>query len=805
MTKWLIPAALIVALAVVVARATMLESLREPFGPNSPLNSHGAGPGTGLLLDLLCCAPALLVLLRRVVVRDEVVTRGAIAGSIKNAKDPHPNPLPEYRERGNEGTSDCAVTRSWACRLGLGLGILALASTLWASDQFGAMVSAAHFFSAMTLIWAAAQIVTTWQRFRLVAAVCAGLLAVCIVQAVMWRFVEMPATLANFEHNRVEFLRQMGWQPGDFAARQFENKIKNMEMLGFDASANSFAALMVLLLGVTAGLIIQRAKDGQPRAAAGMAALIPLTGWILFYTQSKAAFFTPLIIGVILTVIWKFRAGLAEHSLRLFGMAGIVVLIGTAATIGYGIAFGRLPTASLFFRWRYWVAAARMHMAFPFLGVGWNNFGAHYLQYRLTDAAEEVQDPHNFVLRFITELGMIGGMLAIAWLGRLWWEMTVKAKPNHANDPLRGTIGWIALIAGAGMLLALVAASDFSQGLDAVVMEVLKRLLFFCVLMLVGSLAAIASVRDMRIDSRPAEWVLYAALASLAAFFIHNLIEFSLFETGPLMVFAMVAGSAIGMRNRGTERRGTEGLRVQGFKGWPMARVGVAGLLWIAAAVFLAIPAAIAQSLASDGDDLVRAGHIDDAEVDYQRAAEWVPFNADYFYRAAMALAYKPRRGMSDRQVILGLINEAIARDPTNVAYPLSRARMEAETGDASAAKADFTRALDLNPNEVSIRLDFGQALLGLHEPAEAAKEFDLALKYNSMLPEAEPKRMNEGSLRGQWAAALFSAGQKAAAKDQALSALAANNKMAADDLRRLSEEEVRQLKLLIDAAGKGN
>ncbi|MGH7178241.1 MAG: hypothetical protein ACREJC_12745, partial [Tepidisphaeraceae bacterium] len=59
-------AALLLAIALVVARATMMDALREPFdvAPNSPDVPRGAGPASGVVLDLLCCAPALLVLLR---------------------------------------------------------------------------------------------------------------------------------------------------------------------------------------------------------------------------------------------------------------------------------------------------------------------------------------------------------------------------------------------------------------------------------------------------------------------------------------------------------------------------------------------------------------------------------------------------------------------------------------------------------------------------------------------------------------------------------------------------------------------
>ena len=54
-----------VALCAVIARATMVESLREPFGPQSPFSIRGAGPAASLVMDLICCLPAILVLAGR--------------------------------------------------------------------------------------------------------------------------------------------------------------------------------------------------------------------------------------------------------------------------------------------------------------------------------------------------------------------------------------------------------------------------------------------------------------------------------------------------------------------------------------------------------------------------------------------------------------------------------------------------------------------------------------------------------------------------------------------------------------------
>src|SRR3982751_3922339 len=61
--------ALGLALALVIARGTMQEFLREPFDvlPGAEAAPRAPGPAASLGLDLLCCVPALLVLVRRAI------------------------------------------------------------------------------------------------------------------------------------------------------------------------------------------------------------------------------------------------------------------------------------------------------------------------------------------------------------------------------------------------------------------------------------------------------------------------------------------------------------------------------------------------------------------------------------------------------------------------------------------------------------------------------------------------------------------------------------------------------------------
>ena len=56
---------------------------------------------------------------------------------------------------------------------------------------------------------------------------------------------------------------------------------------------------------------------------------------------------------------------------------------------------------------------------------------------------------------------------------------------------------------------------------------------------------------------------------------------------------------------------------------------------------------------------------------------------------------------------------------------------------------ADFEKVMELNPNEVSLRLEYAHGLEMLHLLPEAKRQFKLALHYNDLLDKAEPKRLS--------------------------------------------------------------
>ncbi|MGB7161121.1 MAG: hypothetical protein WBD40_23880, partial [Tepidisphaeraceae bacterium] len=161
---------------------------------------------------------------------------------------------------------------------------------------------------------------------------------------------------------------------------------------------------------------------------------------------------------------------------------------------------------------------------------------------------------------------------------------------------------------------------------------------------------------------------------------------------------------------------------------------------WAAALLFVVAPVVSAQNDAFAADADVRYGRTNAAAARFRSAFYRVPGNADYAFRAARAL-YMEQAAPSD---VRAMLDQAIAADPSLIKGYLLRAefaRMQREP-DAQAVRADYERALALNPADVEARLRYGAAMEFLNLKPEAAAQYRKALEFNALLPIEEPERL---------------------------------------------------------------
>jgi O-antigen ligase/tetratricopeptide (TPR) repeat protein len=700
-------------LALVIARALMSETIRSGFDvvPNGMPAPASPGPGATLFLNALCCLPALLVLARRALER-------------------------QYTLRWTISQVLLALLALWSA-----------ASVAWSADRYTALINASTLIAAAVLVWSTQQLVRSWTRLRLVAGVALGLLLCYAVQGLIYKFVDVPDNIAFWNNNKEQILREHGWQEDDFQARQFARKLIGGEMVGFNTSPNSYAAVIVMLSAITIGAAIQRvvARDAPAWPTAILLAIPPALV-VLSFTQTRTAFATFLLVCVALGLLAlpKLRQRLATQS-RLAYFAGLAAFaLGVAAVVGHGVFHGSLPGASLNFRWRYWVAACSLFKQHALTGVGWGNFGNHYVSTRLAAAAEEVRDPHNFLVRTFVELGVIGGVIAIAWLGRAAWEASRPIHPSAPADSAAApkpaapaAVASILSIAAGGALLSAIVAIDWSQDGNFLILETFRRFLFLGLICVALLLVALRGFARPEIDDRPAPWLLWATLIGLGAFLVHNMVDFVIAEPGAQTLFAVLLGCVIGVRTPATT---TTTSHIRRPRTAARIALSVAMIAWLAGVLTLVIPVADAEQRARDADNLVIKSDFNRAAGTYRTAFESVPSNADLAYRAARAYMFA---GASPEQV-KAMLGVAIATEPTNVSYLLTRAGYERQQPqpDPQAVRADIDAALRLDPHNISARLDYATYLESLGDRAAAARQIRAALETNRQYDTTEPKRL---------------------------------------------------------------
>ena len=703
---WVTRVALVLAVAVAVARLLTPDVVRDAaaVAPGSAPAGRDPAAGTGIALDLVAAVPALLVLARRAFDRD-------------------------YR---------LAVRRShW---LLLALVVWMAASADWASDRYAAVVSAATFASAASLLWAASQLVRSWAAFRVVTGVALGLLLALAAHTAMYKFVDAADTQRYWAEHKQEFLNARGWAADSFLARQYEQKLTSGEQVAFYHSANTLASVGVLLLFAAGAIGVQRAMDDRDGRWLLLTAIaVAAGGWVLMVARSKTSLATPVLGVGVLSAWWLLRGTLRRRPGVAYAVGVGVVVVAVLGVVGLGLARGGLFPGhfsnSLDFRWKYWTAAAGVVRDHPIVGVGWDNFGRHYLAHRVPDAAEEIKDPHDFLVRFAAELGVVGLALVVAWLLRTAWELT---RPRVIDLPASamhvGVVAWVVVV---GMGLQLAASMDPSGGPVDVILRAMRPLLLGLTVLFGGLAAAMRSPQQTVVDDRPAPLAFAAVVVGLGLFLLHNTIDFGWFEAGPMTAFMLLIGAALGVAPAPASRPWS--------RGWAIGGLAVAVVAWATVAVAVGVPIASAAVTTSAADDVVRTAAPEQARAAWRRAsagyaeaAAAVPYDGEAWARAARAAATG-----GDLPRARSLAATAAAVDPRLVEAWLLSADLALAAGDRPAARAAFDAAVALVPRDVPTRLHYADALDRMGDRSAAAAQYRAALSADAALPAGEPRRLS--------------------------------------------------------------
>lgn len=328
------------------------------------------------------------------------------------------------------------LSRSWRAReyrsTGLEWGLLLIliagvVSCAAAGQKRVAINAALDGLCMPVLAIALTQVMTrTWHR-RLLLAVIVASAAANAVECLDEAYFSLPETVREYEQHREAFWGERGIPLDSDMVRMFEARLRAGESHGFLVHSNVTGGYLVMILLTAIGVVVavfggtkgsaNRAENHAPgggveSAVAGLwilgAVLALLMIWAIALTGSLGA-----IVGGAgglgaWVLAWLARRWIAAHPRAAVGIGCGVVVVAGAAVVGHGLFHGTLPGASLNFRWRYWRASAPLIRDHVWTGVGRENFGRSYLQYKSILSPEEVSSPHNLFVQAAAEEGVIG-------------------------------------------------------------------------------------------------------------------------------------------------------------------------------------------------------------------------------------------------------------------------------------------------------------------------------------------------------------------------------------------------------------
>src|SRR5687768_4904760 len=260
-----------------------------------------------------------------------------------------------------------------------------------------------------------------------------------------------------------------------------------------------FAGYMELTIALPLGLLFAGAVDKEKRLLYLFVA--GLMGIALVMTASRGGIVSlvaEVLFFVIVTAIWR-KHSETRHR-RSSRLKGVAVRIGLAAALLIGLFVGVIMLGGEFSinrfidsvntddpttgRAHFWAVTLQIIKAHPFVGTGLGAFGVVYTKFDTRNGLFRLEQAHNDYLQVLSDGGIIGAALALAFVGLLFYRAFVRARSN--DDFRRGVA-----LASLGGCFAVLVHSFFDFTLHTT-----SNALLFLVL------AALATV-DGRVEDAP--------------------------------------------------------------------------------------------------------------------------------------------------------------------------------------------------------------------------------------------------------------------------------------------------------------
>ncbi len=660
------------------------------------------------------------------------------------------------------------IVRGWlAVPVALWVAGVAI-STAAASDVFSALVRGAEMAGLWVGFWALVQAIRTEGERRFLLAMLVGAAVVCAIVAIYQAAFGLPSTWTYFQEHRAEVLAEHGIAPGSWAEKVFIGRFTGGVQAGL-GHPNVLAALLVVGALVAAGLAREKWSEAGTPASRRFALAVIAAGVIcavgVFLTQSRGGV-VALAAGLYwLAVAWRVRRRELRIALVLAPLVAGGIAVAAAAAIDQPAVQGAI--LSLRYRLDYWQATAEVLRRWGLAGVGLENFGLYYTEFKLPTAPEEIRDPHNLILSVWSNLG-VAGLAALAGLTVVAVRSWLRGKIEPAAD-LPGDLSAAAL-AKAEPLSSLLVPTALIAAPGVIVFFMLGWPIGVVAVAAASLVAALATAEDpsrLEATERPLDSSRTACIAALAAFALMEQIGTAILEPPTLWAALLVVGASLSLGDesprarRGPVRRlvrrsmGGAGSLGEGGSGgvFPLGAGAKFALMFIAmAAVFgyvkwLVVPVLRERVLLEEAE----RWHEPDRQDGILRCAgevnplAWEPQMARGRLWQDAGSAAKNVPEISGRmEQAMAAYQEALARVPrlrrAYLALAQCRLSMPSVGREDRAAWADALRYVEdarrLYPTDIPTQLELATLVDWLGDAGRAIAEYKRTLELDRLMPE---------------------------------------------------------------------
>ncbi len=660
-----------------------------------------------------------------------------------------------------------------ACGLELGSLALLLAAVgaCWgAAEPRPARLAAVDLLGALALAWVLVQLIeTNWQRLLALAVILASGM-VNVAESYDQAFYTMRETQKQYELDREAIWAEKGIPLDSPQVTMFENRMRSREASGYFSHSNVFGGYVLVSLFAAIGLALYahriRPPDGGVGLVVAYVVLAAAAALAVYLSRSLGAMVSGVLMLACLGFVLAKRSWWDKHRRQVFSGGVWLVILGIFGVELYGHFLDSLPGASLDFRWQYWRVSGQMFGDHWTTGVGPENFGDSYLAYKPITSAEEVKNPHNGLVQFATEYGLLGlfGIVLVLYGGAKAYARAMgdsvelpdasrKSKSESSIVPLCGTCA-IAITLGVFVFRYAMLPS---QNPAFVLWSMIIALPVWVVIHAVGVLLA-QRAQSVRL---PASRWMPAIGFALAAFLLQDSINFAFFVPGARTTLAAVFALAVAP----VKRIDADEIPGRAPVYWmiPLALASILG--WAVFDLARVLPAGTALS---EARAIAESGRMTDAaNAKYLEARRLDPLDAavpEEHARWLTALATRVPSSNRDESLqnlarAVEAIDEAISRAPSK--YGLYRIKSQIHlrrhrmgvAKEAERAVSAMRRALKLYPSRPKSHVELADCLVEVgtcDALAKAIKHLQEAVEMDNKRPEAETIRRFSARARAE-------------------------------------------------------